>query len=88
MSAYTSVPPAGPGDGDAPILPDRRTARLCASLLLRRRAAARLPVADQGRLTSEVARRTRGRVPDMKKLLILVVLVALAAVAAKKVRAV
>src|SRR5262249_17518322 len=36
MSAYTSVPPAGPGDGEIPIFPGPRPARLCASRFLRR----------------------------------------------------
>src|SRR5262249_23115787 len=36
MSAYTSVPPAGSGDGEIPIFPGPRPARLCASRFLRR----------------------------------------------------
>src|SRR5262249_11941145 len=31
LSAYTSVPPAGRGDGEIPILLDPRQARLCAA---------------------------------------------------------
>src|SRR5262249_10419063 len=36
MSAYTSAPPASPGEGVIPIFPGHRHARLCASRFLRR----------------------------------------------------
>src|SRR5262245_37978877 len=60
MSAYTSVPPAGSGDGEIPIFPGPRPARLCASRFLRRPShdssavSNKQPQADEHEIRSQV----------------------------------